>query len=175
MNKIITTFLRKYKYMILVLYFPIYMLWFSWLERRDLSHFTIIHCKLDDMIPFSELFAIPYFLWFLYVAVSLLFLFLQSEHMSDFYRCSAVLMLGMTTCLIIYTIFPNAQPLRPESFPRDNFLTGIVAGLYQATLRRTSARAFTCTTPLRSTWHCHRATHCGNTRASAPVRLCCAS
>ena len=36
MNKIITTFLRKYKYMILVLYFPIYMLWFSWLERRDL-------------------------------------------------------------------------------------------------------------------------------------------
>lgn len=131
MNKIITTFLRKYKYMILVLYFPIYMLWFSWLERRDLSHFTIIHCKLDDMIPFCELFAIPYFLWFLYVAVSLLFLFLQSEHMSDFYRCSAVLMLGMTTCLIIYTIFPNAQPLRPESFPRDNFLTGIVAGLYQ--------------------------------------------
>lgn len=131
MNKIITTFLRKYKYMILVLYFPIYMLWFSWLERRDLPHFTIIHCKLDDMIPFCELFAIPYFLWFLYVAVSLLFLFLQSEHMSDFYRCSAVLMLGMTTCLIIYTIFPNAQPLRPESFPRDNFLTGIVAGLYQ--------------------------------------------
>ena len=65
MNKIITTFLRKYKYMILVLYFPIYMLWFSWLERRDLSHFTIIHCKLDDMIPFCELFAIPYFLWFL--------------------------------------------------------------------------------------------------------------
>lgn len=121
MNKIITTFLRKYKYMILVLYFPIYMLWFSWLERRDLSHFTIIHCKLDDMIPFCELFAIPYFLWFLYVAVSLLFLFLQSEHMSDFYRCSAVLMLGMTTCLIIYTIFPNAQPLRPESFPARQF------------------------------------------------------
>ena len=50
MNKIITTFLRKYKYMILVLYFPIYMLWFSWLERRDLPHFTMIHCKLDDMM-----------------------------------------------------------------------------------------------------------------------------
>ena len=91
----------------------------------------MIHCKLDDMIPFCELFAIPYFLWFLYVAVSLIFLFLQSEHMSDFYRCSAVLMLGMTTCLIIFTIFSNAQPLRPEIFPRDNFLTGIVAGLYQ--------------------------------------------
>ena len=51
--------------------------------------------------------------------------------MSDFYRCSAVLMLGMTTCLIIYTIFPNAQPLRPDVMPRDNFLTRIVAGLYE--------------------------------------------
>ncbi len=131
MSKKITDFLRKYKYMILVLYFPIYMLWFSWLERRQAPHFTMIHCRLDDMIPFCELFAIPYFLWFLYVVISLVFLFLQSNHMSDFYRCSAVLMLGMTTCLIIYTIFPNAQPLRPDVMPRDNFLTRIVAGLYE--------------------------------------------
>ena len=70
-------------------------------------------------------------IWFLYVFASLVFLFLQSKHMSDFYRCSAVLMLGMTTCLIIYTIFPNAQPLRPDVMPRDNFLTRIVAGLYE--------------------------------------------
>ena len=105
MSKKIINFLRKYKYMILVLYFPIYMLWFNWLERRQVPHFAMIHCRLDDMIPFCEWFAIPYFLWFLYVFVSIIFLFLQSKHMSDFYRCSAVLMLGMTTCLIIYTIF----------------------------------------------------------------------
>ena len=117
--------------MILVLYFPIYMFWFNWLECRQAPHFTMIHCRLDDMIPFCELFAIPYFLWFLYVVISLVFLFLQSKHMSDFYRCSAVLMLGMTTCLIIYTIFPNAQPLRPDVMPRNNFLTRIVAGLYE--------------------------------------------
>ena len=117
--------------MILVLYFPIYMLWFNWLERRQVPHFAMIHCRLDDMIPFCEWFAIPYFLWFLYVFVSIIFLFLQSKHMSDFYRCSAVLMLGMTTCLIIYTIFPNAQPLRPDVMPRDNFLTRIAASLYE--------------------------------------------
>ena len=93
MSKKITGFLRKYKYMILVLYFPIYMFWFNWLECRQAPHFTMIHCRLDDMIPFCELFAIPYFLWFLYVVVSLVFLFLQSKHMSDFYRCSAVLIL----------------------------------------------------------------------------------
>lgn len=131
MNRKITTFLRKYKYLILIVYFPIYMLWFNWLEQRELPHFIMIHCRLDDVIPFCELFAIPYFLWFLYVFASLVFLFLQSKHMSDFYRCSAVLMLGMTTCLIIYTLFPNAQPLRPETFPRDNWLTNIIAGLYK--------------------------------------------
>lgn len=131
MSRKITTFLRKYKYLILIVYFPIYMLWFNWLEQRELPHFTMIHCRLDDLIPFCELFAIPYFLWFLYVFASLVFLFLQSKYMSDFYRCSAVLMLGMTTCLIIYTLFPNAQPLRPEIFPRDNWLTHIIAGLYK--------------------------------------------
>ena len=84
MSKKIINFLRKYKYMILVLYFPIYMLWFNWLERRQVPHFAMIHCRLDDMIPFCEWFAIPYFLWFLYVFVSIIFLFLQSKHMSDF-------------------------------------------------------------------------------------------
>ena len=48
MSKKIINFLRKYKYMILVLYFPIYMLWFNWLERRQVPHFAMIHCRLDD-------------------------------------------------------------------------------------------------------------------------------
>lgn len=131
MNKTIFEFLKKYKHMILALYFPIYMLWFVWLEQRESVNYLMIHCSLDNLIPFCELFVIPYFLWFAYVASVLLFLFTQTKHLGDFYRYAATLMLGMTTCLIIYTLLPNAQPLRPAAFPRDNALTRFVAGLYR--------------------------------------------
>lgn len=132
MKTAIYNFLKKYKHIILILYLPVYMIWFLWLEGRDTVDYHSVHCIVDSWIPFNELFIIPYFLWFGYVAMVLVFLFLQTKHLGDFYRCAATLMLGMTTCLIIYTIWPNAQPLRPETFPRDNFLTQLVAGIYHS-------------------------------------------
>ena len=58
-------FLFKYKHAIIILYMPIYLLWFTSLEKRTNVHFTDIHCKIDDYIPFCEFFIIPYLLWFL--------------------------------------------------------------------------------------------------------------
>ncbi len=127
----ICNFFIKYKHIILILYFPFYMMWFMWLENRDNVTYHSISCTVDDWIPFNELFAIPYFLWFGYVVVVLVILFLQLDHLQDFYRCAATLILGMTTALIIYTLWPNSQPLRPEVLPRDNILTRMIAGLYQ--------------------------------------------
>ena len=115
-------FLFKYKHAIIILYMPIYLLWFTSLEKRTNVHFTDIHCKIDDYIPFCEFFIIPYLLWFLYVAVSLVYLFFQTKHLDDFYRCCAVLLLGMTTSLLIYTIFPNQQTMRPKTFDHSNIL-----------------------------------------------------
>ena len=119
-------FLFKYKHAIIILYMPIYLFWFMTLEKRTNVHFTEIHCKIDDYIPFCEIFIIPYLLWFLYVAVSLLYLFFQTKHLDDFYRCCAVLLLGMTTSLIIYTVFPNAQTMRPKTFDHSNIFTTII-------------------------------------------------
>lgn len=124
-------FLYKYKHAIAIIYLPIYVLWFMLLEKRTQTEFADIHCVIDDWIPFCEVFIIPYLLWFLYVAVSLLFLFLQTEHLRDFYRCVAMLIMGMTTCLFIYTIFPNAQSMRPTTFERDNIFIRIISVLYQ--------------------------------------------
>lgn len=130
MKTYIRQFLSKYKHVIVILYFPLYMAWFLYLESRsDIPHF-IIHCRVDDWIPFLEIFIIPYLLWFLYVLAVLVFLFFQTDHLKDFYRCAVILMLGMTTCLFIYTIFPNAQDLRPDTFPRDNILVSLISILY---------------------------------------------
>ena len=55
---------EKYKHLLLVLYFPVYMIWFSYLEKTVTTRFHVIHVALDDYIPFCEYFDIPYFLWF---------------------------------------------------------------------------------------------------------------
>lgn len=86
--------------------------------------------RLMIIYPFVS-FIIPYLLWFLYVAVSLVYLFFQTKHLDDFYRCCAVLLLGMTTSLLIYTIFPNQQTMRPKTFDHSNIFTTIIDILYR--------------------------------------------
>lgn len=124
--------LYKYKHAIILLYLPIYMLWFILLERRTDVKFMEIHCIVDDWIPFCEIFIIPYLLWFIYVAAVLVFLFFQTKHIEDFYKCATILVMGMTTSLIIYTFFPNAQNMRPVTFERENIFTDIISILYAA-------------------------------------------
>lgn len=130
--KLLKQLLFKYKHAVIILYFPIYMLWFILLEQRDDVKFKNIHCIIDDWIPFCEVFIIPYLLWFVYVALSLIFLFFQTEYIDDFYKCTMALIMGMTTSLIIYTFFPNAQNMRPTTFERENIFTNIISILYAA-------------------------------------------
>ena len=113
-------FLFNYKHAIIILYLPIYMVWFILLEQRTDVKFSEVHRIIDDFIPFCEIFIIPYHLWF----------FFQTKYIDDFYRCAAILVMGMTTSLIIYTFFPNAQNMRPDSFERENIFTNIISILY---------------------------------------------
>lgn len=122
-------FILKYKHGWLLGYVFIYLPWFFYLEQKTNVTYAIIHTKLDDIIPFNELFAIPYFLWFFYICITLLFLLFFAAK-EDFYRCCAFLFIGMTISLIIYGIWPNAQDLRPTTFERDNFLVDMIKGLY---------------------------------------------
>lgn len=107
---------------------------FIWLEARDSIPFTDIHCFVDDWIPFQELFTIPYLLWFVYVVAVLIFLFFQKKHLEDYYRCAITLILGMSTCLFIYFIFPNEQNLRPDlsTLGRSNIFTDIIQIIYDS-------------------------------------------
>lgn len=122
------TKLSPWKHVWILSYFFIYLIWFFYLESRtDLHHFSI-HCKLDNYIPFCEYFVIPYLLWFLYIALVVIYLFFTN--VSDYYKCCAFLFIGMTICLIIYTFFPNQQNLRPVQLPRNNIFLDMVAILY---------------------------------------------
>ena len=89
-----------------------------------------VHCALDDLIPFCEVFIVPYFLWFCFVAFSLLYLFLYD--IPNFRRLSIYIIITQVGAMIVYILWPNIQLLRPETIPRSNLFTWIVQFLYSA-------------------------------------------
>jgi membrane-associated phospholipid phosphatase len=105
------------------------MIWFRHLEKTVVKHYDIIHMKLDNFIPFCEIFIIPYLLWFGYVAVVLLYLFFRQK--DDFIKSCVFLFTGMTIFLIISTFWPNGHQLRPHVMPRDNIFTQLIGHLYK--------------------------------------------
>ncbi len=120
----------KYKHAIpLILYGIIYLTWFGYLERTVTKHYQVIHMPIDDVIPFCEVFIVPYLLWFLYVAVVICFLFFKNKN--DYYKCGIFLATGMTVFLIISTFWPNGHHLRLAVLPRDNIFTDMVSALWR--------------------------------------------
>ena len=91
---------------------------------------TAVSCSLDYKIPFLEIFVIPYVGWYLLIALSLLYFALYN--VENFKRLQIFIIVTQVAAMIIYIIFPNFQPLRPDVYPRDNFLTDIVALLQTA-------------------------------------------
>lgn len=89
---------------------------------------SVVHCFLDDMVPFCEVFLIPYVLWYLWVAGSLLYFALYS--IDSFLRLQRFLMVTQLAAMVIYILLPSRQELRPAAFPRDNWLTRGVGLLY---------------------------------------------
>ena len=88
-----------------------------------------VHCALDDAIPFCEIFVVPYLLWFFLVAGSLLYFFLYD--IPSFRRLSIYIMITQAGAMLVYIIWPSIQLLRPETMPRDNFFTWVLAFVYR--------------------------------------------
>jgi membrane-associated phospholipid phosphatase len=113
----------------ILVYAPFYMIWFIAIEKHTFSHYSVIHTAIDDVIPFNEIFVIPYYMWFLYVSLTLLF-FMLSFDVEDYYRNFFFLAAGMTIFLLVSTFFPNCHYLRPVVMPRDNVFTHLVQVIY---------------------------------------------
>lgn len=127
----VKSFVKKYSYAWTLLYVFIYMPWFIWLENHVTTNYHVVYCKLDGMIPFIEYFIVPYLLWFIYIAGGILY-FLFFTNKKEYYQLAGFLFSGMTLFLIICTIFPNGQNLRPMINPDKNIFTKLVYILYGA-------------------------------------------
>ncbi len=113
----------------LLLFWPIYLVTFVYLERfHDPDSYYPMYCPVDDLIPFCEWFLIPYLFWFLFLGGSVFFTLFTNG--GAFRRMMHFIILTHTAALIIFFLFPTCQELRPEIFPRDNPLTRFMAGFY---------------------------------------------
>lgn len=88
----------------------------------------VVHCRLDDIIPFCEWFLIPYVFWYLLIVGSLLYFALYDP--DSFRKLMTYIIITQVVAMAVYILWPSRQDLRPEEFARDNLLTRSVAFLY---------------------------------------------
>lgn len=118
----------EFRHVLLLIYWPLYLLTFIVLEARPVS-FTI-YSPLDDLIPFCELFVIPYLGWM--VALLFLSLYTLAYDISAFKRFMHMLILTTIITETCYLFWPNQQLLRPDlsTLGRSNPFTWVVHIIY---------------------------------------------
>lgn len=121
--KSLVEFVKRNKHMLILLYFIVYMIWFTIVEKTITTDFHEIHTPLDDLIPFNEYFVVPYIIWFAYVAWGIIYF--GFHNVDEFYKMCIFLFTGMTLFLIISTVYPNGHHLRPQYLTHHNIFTQI--------------------------------------------------
>lgn len=113
-------------------YVLLYLPWFFTIEKfitDNHPRLHIMHSAIDDLIPFCEYFIIPYFMWFVYIAVACIFMFFKATD-TEYRRFAWSLIIGMSLCMVICMIFPNGVNMRPDSLDNDNICARLVLLLW---------------------------------------------
>ncbi len=108
-----------------VVYFALYFLTEN-LIPAEKCH--VIHCALDDIIPFCEWFLLPYVFWYGLIVFSLVRFALYD--VDSFKKLQTYIIITQVCAMLVYIIYPNCQNLRPAVFPRENFLTDCIGLIY---------------------------------------------
>ena len=111
-------------------------LWFAVLEKLNQTPAFYMYSPLDQYIPFSEIFVIPYCVWYFYIIGTLVFLFFKAPE--EFVRLNVTLWGGMLIACFIYTIFPNGQALRSKVIA-DNWMGDLIRTIYASDTPTNSA------------------------------------
>lgn len=88
----------------------------------------VMHCALDDLIPFNEFFLIFYVFWYFLVFGSLAYYLFYD--VKQFSRLQTFILITQVVAMVIYIIWPSRQDMRPAVFPRENALTALMAFIY---------------------------------------------
>ena len=124
------TYLQNNRHCFLALYVPVFIVLFFMVERLvpEDAEYWASYIWLDDVIPFWEVFVIPYCLWYPYLVVTGLFLMFTDK--DGFLKYMTFIIVGFTISLIFCALVPNGQNLRPAFFERENVFTWLLGRIY---------------------------------------------
>ncbi len=128
--KKIVEFVRERPYYLYILYVPCYLIWFFVLEHVITDQYWVSYLPIDDRIPFIPGFSLAYCLWFPFLVLPGLYWLLRD--VPAFKRYMWFMMIGFSLSMLICTVFPNGQNLRPTAFSTDGFCVRLVQALYRA-------------------------------------------
>ena len=119
----------KYRHLLLIIGWIVYFLFFFLTENLiPLERCHLVHCRLDDLIPFREEFVIFYCYWYVLVFGSLLYYLLFD--VERFSRLQVYIIITQVVAMAAYILWPSRQDLRPEVFPRENYFTWVLSLIY---------------------------------------------
>ncbi len=107
-----------------------YLCFFFLLENGVTVPDLVLHCRLDDRIPFCKYAIVPYYLWFAWILFTLVYFLLRAPR-AEFWRLCLPLFAGMTISLLFCAVVPNGIYLRPRYVPGNDIFAVLVRGLYR--------------------------------------------
>ena len=111
-------------------YLPLFLVWYFALEGRPATGMVVVESTLDALIPFDARWAIGYFAWFPFLLGFIGWLLVRDfRSYAETPRLAFLLIVGMTACLVGYTVWPTTQTLRPAVYPDQGWFTDVVAGV----------------------------------------------
>lgn len=108
-----------------IVYFALYFITENLIPQTSCH---VIHCALDDRIPFNEFFAVFYVGWYFFVAGALLYTGLHN--IEGFRRVQIFIIVTQLLAMLCYIVYPSVQLLRPQEFARHNVFTWILGLIY---------------------------------------------
>lgn len=115
----------EYRHLWYLIFWPIYIVRYFILSSVNLqSRATLIHCALDDHIPFIEWFVLFYILW--YVFIFGMHLWLAFFDKTTYRRYTIFLLISIAISTTTYIVYPSCHNLRPETMERTNICTQIL-------------------------------------------------
>lgn len=122
-------FAPEHRHLLLLLYFPVYLISFFILEHNITAGYWVSYFPLlDDKIPFVPCFVIPYYLWYPFIFVPGIYFLFRDVPTFKLYMYNVIL--GYSLGLLICAVFPNGQNLRPTSFSENTLCTRMVKAIY---------------------------------------------
>mgnify|MGYP000178737012 FL=1 len=147
----IRTWCKDHPIQFMACYLVFYLAFFKLLEQGIQVPDLVLHCRLDDLIPFCKYAIIPYYLWFAWIPCTLFYLLWFNDR-REFWRLCLPLFTGMTLSLLFCAIVPNGTDLRPAYIYGNDIFTRAYA-LCGARIRPpTCSRPSMCSTPSRWRW-----------------------